>query len=252
MGDSRAECCASYEFKLLWVNEIYESGIERSSKGDKSDRIYYIGRGDTPRERGLMYYWEPVYELSKDFEHDHASVFEEMPNMKCRGFQLMAIEKEGWEYIPVVQVRVDYRTATCSLFAAKPFATGDLVTVLPVYEAKKEERVLLFGGRCAQPGDAKIKEGEKAINAMITPSHAIRCVRKISRGEEIIVNYELVPGDPINFLDRVVQSRYKDKSLGRIVGYEKEGTGVVLEIEFEGVEKSRKCRRGEVKFVYLR
>jgi hypothetical protein len=57
----------------------------------------------------------------------------------------MAIEKEGCKYIPVVQVRIDYRTATCSLLAAKMFAKGDVVTVLPVYEAKKkEEKVLIF------------------------------------------------------------------------------------------------------------
>jgi hypothetical protein len=243
------ECRAAYQFKPLWVNEIYEGGIEQSAKRDRRDRIYYIGRGYTPKERGLTYYWEPVYELSK--EVDRGSMFEEMPNMRWRGFQLMAIEKEGCEYIPVVQVRIDYGTATCSLFAAKTFAKGDVVTILSVYEAKKEEKMLIFGGRCAESGDAKSTEGGKSINAMVTPSHTIRCVTKIRRGEEIIVNYEMVDGDPINFLDRVVRSKEKDKTMGRIVGFEKETSGVVLEIEFEGKEKSRKCRSGQVNLVYL-
>jgi hypothetical protein len=40
--------------------------------------------------------------------------------------------------------------------------------------------------------------------------------------------------------------------MGRIVGFEKERTGVVLDIEFEGKERSRKCRRGQLNFLYLR
>jgi hypothetical protein len=154
--------------------------------------------------------------------------------------------------MPVVQVRIDYRTGSCSLFAAKGFAKGDVVTVLSAYEAKKEKRVLIFGGRCAEPGDAKTKEGGKSCNAMITPSHTIRCVTRIRRGEEIIVNYDVVDGDPIKFLDRVVRSKNKSKTMGRIVGFAKERTGVVLDIEFEGHEKSSKCMRGEVSLVYLR
>jgi hypothetical protein len=46
----------------------------------------------------------------------------------------------------------------------------------------------------------------------------------------------------------VVRSKHKDKAMGRIVGFKKERTGVVLDIEFKGKEKSRKCRRN---FVYL-
>jgi hypothetical protein len=77
------------ESLTAWVNEIYEGGIEETAKGDRNNRIYYIGRGFTPKERGLMYYWQPTYQL-------------------LRGFQLMAIEKEGGEYyIPVVKVRID-------------------------------------------------------------------------------------------------------------------------------------------------
>jgi hypothetical protein len=108
--------------------------VELSNQQNVTDAIaysYYIRRGYTLKERGLTYYWEPIYELSK--EVDRGSMFEEMPNIKWRGFQLMAIEKEGCKYIPVVQVRIDYRTATCSLLAAKMFAKGDVVTVLPVY-----------------------------------------------------------------------------------------------------------------------
>jgi hypothetical protein len=63
------------------------------------------------------------------------------------------------------------------------------------------------------------------------------------------VSYELVDRDPINFLDRVVRSKHKDKTVGRIVCFEKERTGVVLDIEFKGKEKSRKCRSGQVNFV---
>ena len=66
------------------------------------------------------------------------------------------------------------------------------------------------------------------------------------------MNYELVVGYRINFLDRVVRSKHKDKAMGRIVGFEKERTGVVLDIEFEGKERSRKCRRGQLNFLYLR
>jgi hypothetical protein len=77
-------------------------------------------------------------------------------------------------------VRTDYRTATCSLFAAKQIAKGDVVTVLLVYEAKKDEKVLIFGGRCAEPGDATIKVGGKSFNAMIAPSHTFCCITKIS------------------------------------------------------------------------
>jgi hypothetical protein len=168
------------------------------------------------------------------------------------GFQLMAIEKEGGEHVPVVQVRIDYGAATSSLFAAKKFARGDVVTVLSVYEAKMAEKVLIFGGRCAKPGDATTKEGGKSFNAMLTPSHTICCMKKIRRGEEIVVNYELVDGDPLKFRDRVVRSRHKDKAIGRIVGFEKERTSDVFDIEFEGKEKISKCRRGQVNFVYLR
>jgi hypothetical protein len=250
MVDSQTECFAAYQFKLLWVNEIYEEGIEETSKGDRNDRIYYIGRGYTPKEKGLTYYWEPVYELSKEVERE--TMFEKMPDLKWSGFKLMAIEREGCDYAPVVEVRIDYRTATCTLIAAKRFVPGDVVTVLSEYEAMKEEKVLIFGGTCAEPGDFKTEEGEKAFNAMITPSRTIRCVENIRRGEEIIVNYELVRGDSINFLDRVVRSKYKDKRMGRIVGYKKERTGVVLDVEFEGQEKSTKCRRGELNYVYLR
>jgi hypothetical protein len=93
---------AAYHFKLWWVNEIYERGIEQTAEGDRSDRIYYIGRGFTPKETGLTYYWQPIYELSK--EVDRERMFEKMPNMKWTGFQLMAIEKEGCEYVPVQHV----------------------------------------------------------------------------------------------------------------------------------------------------
>jgi hypothetical protein len=127
--------------------------------------------------------------------------------MECVGFQLMAIEKEGCEYIPVVIVRMDYRTGTCSLIAAKSFARGDVVTVMSEFEAKQEEKVLIFGGRCAERGDPKTKEGGKSFNATITPSRTIRCVRKIIKGEEIIVNYDPVRGDPLNFLDRASETR---------------------------------------------
>jgi hypothetical protein len=179
-------------------------------------------------------------------------MFEEMPNMKLTGFQLMAIEKEGCEHVPVVEVRIDYRTATCSLISAKSFARGDVVTVLSEYEAMKEEKVLLFGGTCAEPGDVKTKEGGKSFNAMITASRTIRCVTKIRRGEKIIVNYELVYGDPLNYLDRVVRLKSKTKAMGRIVGFQNGGSGVVLDVEFEGEKKSKTCFRGEVKYVYLR
>jgi hypothetical protein len=238
-----------YQFKPWWVNEIYDGGIEQTAKGDRRDRIYYIGRGYTPKERGLTFYWQPVYELSE--EVDRERILEKMPNMKWKGFQLMAIEKKGCEYIPVVEVRIDYETASCFLIAAKTFAAGDVVTILSKYEAKKAEKVLIFGGICAERGGSKTKEGEKLCNAMITASRTIRCVRRITRGEEIIVNYELVPDHPVNFLDRVVRSTYKDKIYGRIVGLEKESIGVVLDVEFEK-EGKRKCRRGEVNFVYLR
>jgi hypothetical protein len=224
--------------------------VELSKQQEVTHANAYIMLGYTPKERGLTYYWEPVYELSK--EVDFYSMFEEMPNMKWMGFQLMAIEKEGGEYVPVVQVRIDYGAATSSLFAAKIFERGDVVTVLSVYEAKMAEKVLIFGGRCAEPGDATTKEGGKSSNAMITTSHTIRCIKKIRRGEEIVVNYELVDGDPINFLDRVVRSRYKDKAMGRIVGFKRERTSDVFDIEFEGKEKISKCRKGQVNFVYLR
>jgi hypothetical protein len=250
MAESLTECCAAYDFKLVWVDEIYERGIEQTAKGDRRDRMYYIGKGYTPKERGLTFYWEPTYELSSEVGRD--TMFEKMPNMKWRGFQLMALEKEGCEYVPVVEVRINCSTATCSLIAAKNFARGDVVTVLSLYEAKMKKKVLIFGGRCAEPGDGKTEEGGKAFNAMITPSHTIRCNAKIRRGEEIVVNYEVVYGDPINFLDRVVRSRYKGKSFGRIVAFAMERTGVVLDVKFEGEEKIRKCRRGEVSFVYLR
>jgi hypothetical protein len=250
MSQSLTECCAAYDFKLVWVNEIYARGIEETARGNRLDRIYYMGRGSTPKERGLTCYWEPVYEISKELDSD--CMFEERPNMKWMGFRLMAIEKEGCEYVPVVQVRIDYRTGTSSLFAAKPYAKGDVVTVLSSYEAKMKEKVLIFGGRCAVPGDSTTKEGGKSFNAMLTPSHTIRCVRKIRMGEEIIVSYELAPGDPINFLDRVVRSRYKGNRMGRIVSFEREKTGVVVGIDFEGEERTRKCGRGEVNLVYLR
>jgi hypothetical protein len=102
-----------------------------------------------------------------------------------------------------VQVRIDYRTATCSLFAPEKFAKGDVATFLSVYEAKKEEKVLCYD-------NAK--------------SH-ICCITKIRRGEEIVVNYELVDaGDPLNLLvDRVVHSKHKDKAMGRIVGLKRKG-----------------------------
>jgi hypothetical protein len=70
------------------------------------------------------------------------------------------------------------------LIAAKSFATGDVVMVLSEYEAKKEEKVLIFGGTCAEPGDSKTKEGGKSFNAMITTNCTICCVRNIRRGEE--------------------------------------------------------------------
>jgi hypothetical protein len=251
-GDPTRECRAAFQVKLLRVDEIYEGGIEETAEGDKRNRIYYIGRGYTPKERGLTYYWQPVYEVSKEFEFDRDRMFEEMPNVKWPGFQLMAIEKEGCGYVPVVEVRIDYRTATCSLIASKSFATGNVVTVLSVYEAKMEGKVLIFGGRCAEPEDAKTKKGGKSFNAMITPSRTIRCVTNIRRGQEIIVNYEVVDGHPINYLDRVVRSKHKDKTMGRIVGFEKERTGVVLDIQFEGESRSRKCSRGQVNFIYMR
>jgi hypothetical protein len=242
----RSHIRAAYEFKLWWVNEIYEGGIEQTARGNTRDRIYYVGRGYTPKERGLTYYWEPVYELSKEVDFD--SMFEEMPNMKWTGFQLMAIEKEGGEYVPVVQVRIDYGAGTSSLFAAKKFVWGDVVTVLSVYEADLAKKVLIFGGRCAEP----TTEGGKTFNAMMTQSHTIRCIKKIKRGEEIVVNYEVVASDPLNFLDRVVRSRHKDKAMGRVVGFKMERFSDVFNIEFEGNKKISKCRRGEVNFVYLR
>jgi hypothetical protein len=248
--ESLTECHVAYDFKLLWVNEIYEEGIEQTSKGDRNDRIYYVGRGYTPKEVGLTFYWEPIYELSKEVKRER--MFENMPDLKWSGFQLMAIEKEGCDYVPVVEVRIDYERGTCSLIAAKWFVTGDVVTVLSEYEANKEEKVLIFGGTCAEPGDSKTKEGGNSYNAMITPSRTIRCVRNIRKGEEIVVNYEMVEGDPINFLDRVVRSRYKNKTMGRVVGFEKERTGVVLDVKFEGHEESTKCRRGQINYVYLR
>lgn len=241
---------AAYDFKLWWVNEIYEGGIENTARGNTRDRIYYVGRGYTPKEKGFTYYWEPVYDLSKEVDFD--SMFEEMPNMKWVGFQLMAIEKEGGEYVPVIQVRIDYGAATSSLFAAKKFVRGDVVTVLSVYEAGMTKKVLIFGGRCAETRDVSTKKGGKSFNAMITPSHTIRCITNIRRGEEIVVNYEQVDGDPLNFLDRVVRSRHKDKALGRIVGFEKEMTSDMFAIEFEGKEEISKCRRGQLNFVYLR
>jgi hypothetical protein len=232
------------------VNEVYEGGIEQTAERDRSDRIYYIGKGFTPKETGLTYYWQPIYEVSK--EVDRERMFEKMPNIEWKGFQLMAIEKEGCEYVPVVIVRIDYRTATCSLIAAKRFARGDVVTVMSEYEAKKEEKVLIFGGRCAEPGDAKTKEGGKSFNAMITSSRTIRCVREIRRGEEIIVHYELVRGNPLNFLDRVVRSKSKHKTYGRIVGFEKQRIGVVLDVQFKGEEQCRKCMQGQLNYMYMR
>jgi hypothetical protein len=69
-GDPTRECRAAFQVKLLRVDEIYEGGIEETAEGDKRNRIYYIGRGYTPKERGLTYYWQPVYEVSKEFEFD--------------------------------------------------------------------------------------------------------------------------------------------------------------------------------------
>jgi hypothetical protein len=125
-------------FKLWWVDEIYEGGIERIAEGDRRDRIYYVGRGSTPKERRLAWYWQPIYELSK--EVDRESMFEEMPNMEWKGFRLMAIEKEGREYIPVLEVRIDYRTATCSLIAAKIFVRGDVITVMSEYMKRRRRK----------------------------------------------------------------------------------------------------------------
>jgi hypothetical protein len=250
MAESLTECRAAYQFKLWWVDEIYEGGIEQIAEGDRSDRIYNIGIGYTPKERGLTYYWQPIYELSEDF--DRLRMFKIKPDMECVGFQLMAIEKEGCEYIPVVIVRMDYRTGTCSLIAAKSFARGDVITVMSEFEAKQEEKVLIFGGRCAERGDPKTKEGGKSFNATITPSRTIRCVRKIIKGEEIIVNYDPVRGDPLNFLDRVVRSKSKFKTMGRIVGFKGETSGVLLDVEFEGDATRRKCMKGQVNYVYLR
>jgi hypothetical protein len=38
--ESLTECRATYQLKYLWVNEIYEGGIEETAKGDRNDRIY--------------------------------------------------------------------------------------------------------------------------------------------------------------------------------------------------------------------
>jgi hypothetical protein len=151
----------------------------------------------------------------------------------------------------VVEVRIDYTKATCSLIAAKNFVRGDVITVMSEYEAKKEEKVLILGGRCAERGDAKTKEGGKSLNAMITPSRTIRCIEEIRRGEEIIVNYELVRGNQLNFLDRVVRSKSKLKTMGRIVGFKDEMMGVVMYVQFEGKEKATKCVTRSIHFVYL-
>jgi hypothetical protein len=61
-------------------------------------------------------------------------------------------EKEGSDYISIVEVRIDDERGMCSLIAAKWFVVE--------YEAKKEEnKELIFGGTCAEPGDCKTKEG---------------------------------------------------------------------------------------------
>jgi hypothetical protein len=122
-----------------------------------------------------------------------------------------------------------------------------VVTVLSEYEAKQEGKMLIFGGMCAESGDSKTKDGGKPCSAMITTSRTIRCVREIRKGEDIIVNFDLDPGYPINFLDRMVHSRNKGKKIGRIVGYEEERYDEVLHVE----EKKRTCRRGQVHYVYF-
>jgi hypothetical protein len=246
-----AECRPAYQFKDFWVNDIYLSGIEQEAEIEvkNHDRIWFLGRDYTPKERRLTYYWEPVYELSK--EVDRFRIFEEMPSPEWKGFMLMAIQKEGCEYSRVVEVKIDYAAGSCSLVACKNFEIGDVVTVLSEYEAKMEKKVLIFGGTCAESGDSKTQEGGKPCNAMITTSRTIRCVREIRKGKEIIVNFDLDAGHPINFLDRMVHSRNNDNKVGRVVGYEEERDGEVLHVEFDGEEKKRTCRRGQVHYVYF-
>ncbi len=62
------------------------------------------------------------------------------------------------------------------------------------------------------------------------------------------MNYDLDAEHPMNDLDRMVRSKYKDNKFGRVIGYEEEIIGVYLNVDFgEGVK--RKCGVGQC--IYL-
>lgn len=72
----------------------------------RSDHIFEMGHGCTPKAAGMTNSWEPVCHLAKEICCDTAH--ERMPNMKCGGYKLMAIYREGDDFSLVVDAKVDF------------------------------------------------------------------------------------------------------------------------------------------------
>jgi hypothetical protein len=98
-----AESRPAYKFKDFWVNQIYGGGIEQTTEIEvkNDDRIWFRGRDYTPKERGLTYYWEPLYHHLLEEIHLER-ITDRMPDTEWTGYRLMAIQKDGYEYSPVV------------------------------------------------------------------------------------------------------------------------------------------------------
>jgi len=132
------------------------------------------------------------------------------PDLRTVGYRLYSKETEDSTlYRAVVEVLKKEDGKYC-LFASRTFNKGDAIIFLS--NTEQQIRRLFLGGECAR----RVKTNS---NTYVTGSNALRCTRRIVKGEEIIRSISdcRVVDEYYERIDRVVLSPL-DWKLGRIIG----------------------------------
>ena len=152
------ELIPMYGFDKFWQNEIYGTGVETYCKEP------------------------PMLEELANLGNTHAAMWLQackFPKAESElEFILYVREEEGGGFLPIVQLKLS-GDGSRRLFARKDFKEGEVITF--VSKGEEKDGTFGLGGGSARCSDSKLDS-----NAYLTRSGALRCIRPVRAGEEIV------------------------------------------------------------------
>ena len=188
-----------YGFEKFWQCAVYEGGIDKWMSRFKKEESLLVSGADLVSKLGGsdVVFWVPNFTFAHELD---------LPEF--HGHCLYAREERDGNFVPTIEARKDPGSDCIRLYARKRFESGEVITL--VSREEEEADILGLGGRFA-----RISDTHAECNAYLTLHGALRSMREINVGDEIVRSKYSKKIDVYEWIGRLVLSPGGNR-IGRI------------------------------------